>query len=221
MELCRGPGHSDAPSTPVRKSPGHRRPGAHGVQVTSGTPGTRTPPLTPEEPHPCGRAGWSGHIFTWARLFFSERHRAPLLASQVSRAARLPRGRAGSGRPRPARCDVVPLIAGTESHRAGYRGGGAARNRAGDGTAGAAAVGEAPGKPAGLAACSPGIAHPAWAVSVTHVRVTEAGSPLARWAAGGRPGGGRPPPGAARAAARRRLRTAPGPRPGQAVRPGW
>jgi hypothetical protein len=41
MELCRGPGHGDAPSTPVRKSPGRRRPGAHGVQGTSGTPGTR------------------------------------------------------------------------------------------------------------------------------------------------------------------------------------
>ena len=35
------------------RAPGLRRPGAHGVQVTSGTPGTRAPPLTPEEPHPC------------------------------------------------------------------------------------------------------------------------------------------------------------------------
>jgi len=42
----------------------------------------------------------------------------------------------------------------TESTRAGYRGGGAARNRAGSGTAEADVAGEVPRKPAGLAACS-------------------------------------------------------------------
>jgi hypothetical protein len=67
------------------------------------------------------------------------------LASRVSRAARLPRAGPGSGGPRPARCDSVPVPAGTPSHRAGYGGGGAARNRAADGTAEADADGEAPG----------------------------------------------------------------------------
>src|SRR5690348_3434563 len=41
----------------------------------------------------------------------------------------------------------MPAGAGTPSHRAGCRGGDAARNRAADGTAEADADGEAPGKP--------------------------------------------------------------------------
>jgi hypothetical protein len=42
-----------------------------------------------------------------------------LWASRVSLAARLPRAGAGSGRPRPARCEVMPAVAGTAPHRAG------------------------------------------------------------------------------------------------------
>src|SRR5689334_1342627 len=45
------------------------------------------------------------------------------------------------------------------SHRYGYRGGGAARDRAAAGTAGADAAGEAPGEPAGPAAWSSGSVH--------------------------------------------------------------
>jgi len=84
---------------------------------------------------------------TWVRLFFSERRRNRYLASRVSLAARLPRARPGSGRLRPARCESVPAGAGTPSHRAGYGGGGAARNRAANGTAEADAGHEAPREP--------------------------------------------------------------------------
>jgi hypothetical protein len=45
---------------PSGRAPGHRWLGVHGVQVTSGTPGTRAPPLTPEEPHPCHLATGPG-----------------------------------------------------------------------------------------------------------------------------------------------------------------
>jgi len=79
------------------------------------------------------------------RLFPGEGRENRFLASRVSLAARLPRGGPGSGGPRPARCESVPVIAGTPSHRAGYGGGGAARNRAANGTAEADANDEAPG----------------------------------------------------------------------------
>ena len=45
-------------------------------------------------------------------------------------------------------------MTGAPSHRYGYRGGGAARDRAAAGTAEADAAGEAPGEPAGPAAWS-------------------------------------------------------------------
>src|SRR5689334_14860892 len=62
-------------------------------------------------------------------------------------------------------------ITGTPSHRYGYRGGGAARDRAAAGAAEADAAGEAPGEPlawprAHQAALTPGKLHPCVAVPV-------------------------------------------------------
>src|SRR5689334_21764405 len=79
------------------------------------------------------------------RLFSGESPGNPYLASRVSLAARIPGTGPDSGRPRPPRCESVTVITGTHSHRYGYRGGGAARDLAADGTAEADAAGEAPG----------------------------------------------------------------------------
>ena len=85
------------------------------------------------------------YTFTWMRLFSGEGRGNRSLASRLSLAARLSRPRPDSGRPRPPRCESVTVITGTPSHRYGYRGGGAARDRAVDGTAGPGAQDEAPG----------------------------------------------------------------------------
>ncbi len=68
-------------------------------------------------------------------------------ASRVSPAAQPPRAGPGPGSLRPARCEGVTVTPGTTSHRAGYRGGAAARDRAARGTAEAGAENGAPGSP--------------------------------------------------------------------------
>src|SRR5690242_12703811 len=89
--------------------------------------------------------GWNRYTVTWVRLSFSEGHESWYLASRMSLAARRSRAGPGSGRLRPARCDPVPVLAGTPSHRAGDRAGSATPKRAADGTAEAEAGDEAPG----------------------------------------------------------------------------
>src|SRR5690348_9085754 len=93
--------------------------------------------------HPAGRQ--NRHDVNRVRLFSGEGRGGWYLASRVSLPARLPRARPGSGWPRPPRCESVTVITGTPSHRYGYRGGGAARDRAAGGTAETEAAGETPG----------------------------------------------------------------------------
>jgi len=82
------------------------------------------------------------------------RTRGRYLASRVSPAAQPPRSGPGSGGRRPERCEGVPVTATTIWRCPGYRGGGAARDRAAGGAAGADAAGEAPRRAAGPAGSS-------------------------------------------------------------------
>jgi hypothetical protein len=148
MEHRRGSGDSDAPSTPRPEEPrgsaglGHRDAGDirdpryPGSVAHSG----RAAPMS----HECGFPARVAGTGIWRPGC----HVRP--------------GRPGPGPAqaglRPARCDVVPVMTGTLPHRAGDRGGGAARDRAGRGTVEADAEDGAPGV-AGRAVRSSASAH--------------------------------------------------------------